>query len=56
MKRKIKNKELYKSNRFHIEGKNGNIKIKYESYEECKVYEIARSFGLIKFLLYTLYE
>ena len=50
------NKELYKGNRFHIEGKNGNIKIRYESYEECKVYEIARSFVLVKFLLYTLYE
>ena len=50
------NEELYKGKRFHIEGKNGNIKIRYESYEECKVYEIASSFLLVNFLLYTLHE
>ena len=50
------NKEWYRRNRFHIEGKNGNVKIRYGSYEESKRYEIARSFVLVKFLLYTLYE
>lgn len=48
-------KLLYKK-RFNVEGFIGNVKNRYGSYEESKIYESAKSLVLGKFLAYALGE
>jgi len=51
-----KEKRTYQRRRFNVEGYIGNIKNKYGSNEEAKIYESAKSLILGKILIYSLIQ